>query len=100
VFEKRLRIYRGVSAVVDAKAVLHSVVDAIRGMTYPAVKENPNKQAVVQLDEETVSPVAPFVAETDVTVPPLIPSELVATHLGVPFNTHSTCPVVPIGSRV
>jgi hypothetical protein len=66
------------------KKLNHSVVDAISGITYPPVRENPKIQAVVQVVEDTVSPVAPFVAETEVTVPdpppPEIPSVEVAVH--------------------
>lgn len=54
VAENWLRMYVGVSAVVDAYAVAHSVVDADSGMTYPAVR------VVTPVPESYDSPVAVF----------------------------------------
>ncbi len=53
-FESNPRIYEGVSAVVDAEAAAHSVVDAESGITYPDVSD------VAPVDELYVRPVAEF----------------------------------------
>jgi len=63
--------------------VFHCVVDAESGITYPLVKVKLSIQFVVQVVEDTVSPVG-VSADTEVTVPePPVgnPREEVATHL-------------------
>lgn len=63
--------------------MFHCVVDAESGITYPLVKVKLSIQFVVQVVEDTVSPVG-VSADTEVTVPePPVgnPREEVATHL-------------------
>lgn len=89
-------IYAGVKAVVDPKAVAHSVVDAVRGMTYPACNANASVPAVVIGLPDMVRPVG-TVAATDVTVP----DPDTAAHSipkGAVDDERNTVPAVPIGS--